>query len=272
MQPRAIFAAIRISMMTTPSVRSLLDFSGKTVLVTGASGGIGAGTALRFAEAGAKVAVHYRSDRQGADKIVTAIKNDGGEAHAFHAELSMEKAVVALFDGVVERFGVIDITINNAGMFPNSTIADMSLDEWQAMYASNTDTLFLCTREAAARMKPGGAIINIASIAAMNAGPEHAHYNSAKAAVVMFSQSAAQEYGPKGIRVNTVSPGVIGRDGIRDAWPDGVARWEAKAPLGRLGSATDIADACLFLASPAASFITGANLPVEGGVLASPIY
>lgn len=258
--------------MQTPSVRTLLDFSEKTVLVTGAGGGIGAGIALRFAEAGANIAVHYRSSRESAEQIVSTIRETGGTAETFQADLTVEAAVVALFASVTDHFGGLDIAINNAGSFPVSSIADMTQTDWQDMYASNAESVFLCTREAAAQMGDGGAIINIASIAASNPGPEHAHYNSAKAAVVMFTQSAAQEFGPRGIRVNAVSPGVIGRDDIRDAWPEGVARWEAKAPLGRMGTPTDVADACLFLASSGASFITGANLPVEGGVLSSPIY
>lgn len=258
--------------MQTLAVGSLFDFSGKTVLVTGASGGIGAGIAARFAEAGANIAVHYRSDKAGAETVATAIADSGGRAEIFQADLTDETATKTMFAAITEHFGRLDAAINNAGAFPNSSIADMSLEDWKFMYAANAESVFLCTREAAAHMKEGGAIINIASISASNAGPEHAHYNSAKAAVVMFTQSAAQEYGPHGIRVNAVSPGVIGRDGIREAWPDGVARWEAKAPMGRLGSPTDVADACLFFASPASSFVTGANLPVDGGVLSTPIY
>lgn len=258
--------------MPTPSVRSLLDFTGKIVLVTGASRGIGAGTARRFAEAGAKVAVHYRGGKAEAEALVEELQSKGAHAKSFHGELTEEDSVVGLMDNVAAHFGGLDIAINNAGIFPVSSIADMSLDDWNEMMAANADSVFLCTREAAKNMQAGGAIINIASIAGMNPGPEHAHYNSSKAAVLMFTQSAAQEFGPNGIRVNAVSPGVIGRDDIRDAWPEGVARWEAKAPLGRMGTPEDVADACLFLASPAARFITGANLPVEGGVMASPIY
>jgi len=259
--------------METPTISSLLKFTGKTVLVTGASSGIGASIASRFAEAGANVAVHYRGGTADAEVLITDLTTTGYSACAFQAELTNELAVARMMDAVIARFGTLDVVINNAGTFPNSTIESMSLDDWQKMMAANADTTFLCTREGAARMTDaGGAIVNIASIAGMNAGPEHAHYNSAKAAVIMFTQSAAQEFGPHGVRVNAVSPGVIERDGIRDAWPDGVARWEDKAPLGRIGTAEDVADACLFLASPAARFITGINLPVEGGMMASPIY
>ncbi len=117
-----------------------------------------------------------------------------------------------------------------------------------------------------------GAIVNIGSISASNPATDHSHYNSAKAAVLMFTRSCAQELGPFGIRVNSVSPGLIHKDGIEEAWPEGVERWQSRAPLRRLGEPEDIADACLFLASPAARWITGHNLVVDGGVLATRIY
>ena len=118
----------------------------------------------------------------------------------------------------------------------------------------------------------GGAIVNIASIEAENAAPMHAHYCAAKAGVAMLTQAAAQELGGHGIRVNCVSPGLIWRDGIEDAWPEGVERWKAAAPLTRLGRPKDIADACLFLASDAAAWITGVNLRVDGGVMTNQIF
>ncbi|HEX7718622.1 MAG TPA: SDR family oxidoreductase, partial [Woeseiaceae bacterium] len=130
------------------------------------------------------------------------------------------------------------------------------------------------TQAAARQIKKsgGGSIINIGSISATVPGPEHSHYNSAKAAVVMMTRSAAQELGRFGIRVNVVSPGLIARPGIEEEWPEGVARWTAQAPLERLGQPEDVADACLFLASPAARWITGHNLLVDGGIMAAKIY
>ena len=259
--------------MQRPSVQSLFNFSGKTVLVTGASGGIGAGIARRFAEAGANIALHYRNGKAEAEALAAELAGTGILAVAFQADLTDEASVSALFTGAVDHFGGLDTLINNAGIFPNSSIEGMSYEAWKTMMAVNTDSVFLCTREAVVAMKNvGGSIINIASISGMNAGPDHAHYNASKAALISFTQSAAQEFGPLGIRVNTVSPGLIERDGIEEAWPEGVARWQTKAPLARMGTPGDVADACLFLASPAAAFITGINLPVEGGVMASPIY
>lgn len=257
-----------------PKTNELLDFSGKTVIVTGASQGIGAGVARRFAEAGANVVVHYRGGKEGAMAVVDEIIKNGGKATAVQAELSNAQACGDLIQKTLEIYAGLNAIINNAGSFPNSSLMDMKLEDWQAMYSSNLETAMLCTQAAARYMKDngGGAIINIGSTSAANPAIDHSHYNSAKAAVLMLTRSAAQEFGPYNIRVNTVSPGLISREGIRDAWPDGVERWEKAAPLGRMGEPEDVADACLFFASPAARWISGQNLVLDGGVLCSMIY
>jgi NAD(P)-dependent dehydrogenase (short-subunit alcohol dehydrogenase family) len=118
----------------------------------------------------------------------------------------------------------------------------------------------------------GGAIVNVTSIEAENPAPAHSHYNAAKAGAAMHTRAAAQELGPHGIRVNAVAPGLVWREGLDEAWPDGVARYLNAAPLGRLGQPEDVADACLFLASPAARWITGASLTVDGGVMTRQIF
>jgi NAD(P)-dependent dehydrogenase (short-subunit alcohol dehydrogenase family) len=257
-----------------PSTNQLLDFSSKTVIVTGASQGIGAGIARRFAEAGANVVVHYRGGEAGANAVVEEITKLGGQAIALKAELSSEEDSRALIAQTVKAFGGLDVIINNAGIFPNAALLDMGLEDWQAMYTANVETAMLCTQAAARHMKEsgGGAIINMASTSALNPGADHSHYNSAKAAVVMFTRSAAQELGPYNIRVNAVSPGLIARPGIEEQWPDGVTRWQNQSPLGRMGEPEDVADACLFLASPAARWISGHNLVLDGGMLSSMIY
>ena len=257
-----------------PATQQLLDFGNKTVVVTGASQGIGAGIARRFAEAGANVVVHYRSGKTGADAIVKEIGESNGTAVAIQAELASEEGSKSLIDQALGVFGGLDVLVNNAGNFPNSSLLDMSLEDWQRMYSANVETAMLCTQAAARHMITvnRGAIVNIGSTSASNPGTDHSHYNSAKAAVIMLTRSAAQELGPYGIRVNAVSPGLIARPGIEEHWPDGVARWQSKAPLGRMGEPDDVADACLFLASPAARWITAQNLVLDGGVLSSMIY
>ena len=257
-----------------PKTNKLLDFSNKTVIVTGASQGIGAGVARRFSEAGANVVVHYRGGKAGAMAVVEEISKAGGQARAVHADLSDPEASASLVQQAVEGFGGLDVIVNNAGIFPNSALLEMSLDDWRTMYSANVETTMLCTQAAGRYMKEngGGAIVNIGSTSALNPAIDHSHYSSAKAAVLMFTRSAAQELGPFNIRVNTVSPGLIAREGLREAWPDGVNRWESTAPLGRMGEPEDVADACLFFASPAARWITGQNLVLDGGMLSSMIY
>lgn len=257
-----------------PTTQQLLDFSKTTVIVTGASQGIGAGIARRFAEAGANVVVHYRGDQAGGDAVVSEIIANNGNAVAIQAELATEEGSQALIARSIEEFGGIDVLVNNAGTFPNKALLDMTLADWQSMYSANVETAMLCTTAAAKHMTANGhgAIVNIGSTSASNPGSDHSHYNSAKAAVIMLTRSAAQELGPHGIRVNAVSPGLISRPGIEDQWPEGVARWQDQAPLGRMGEPDDVADACLFLASPGARWITGQNLVLDGGVLSSMIY
>jgi NAD(P)-dependent dehydrogenase (short-subunit alcohol dehydrogenase family) len=264
----------RVPGVQVPEVSALLNLGGQVAIVTGASQGIGAAIARRLAAAGAAVVVHFRGNRDAASEVVAAVSRAGRDAIALQADLSDAGQAARLVEQTITRFGRLDILINNAGKFPNQALVDMSLDEWRDMYASVVDTAMLCTQAAARQMQTagGGAIVNIASIGAVHPAPEHSHYNSAKAALVMFTRSAALEFGRYGIRVNAVSPGLIARPGIEEEWPDGVRRFRAKALLGRLGQPEDVADSCLFLASPAARWITGQNLVVDGGVTSSPVY
>src|SRR6185437_9318257 len=158
--------------------------------------------------------------------------------------------------------------VNNAGIQPVAALEAIDDDALGEMLRVNVQGVAAMTREAAARMPRGGAIVNVGSIEGLQPAFAHSHYAAAKAAVLMHSRAAALELGPQGIRVNAVSPGLIDAPGLERAWPDGVARWHAAAPLGRLGEPADVADAVLFLVSPAARWISGANLVVDGGVLA----
>jgi NAD(P)-dependent dehydrogenase (short-subunit alcohol dehydrogenase family) len=252
-----------------------LDFHDQTVLVTGAGKGLGRGIALGFARAGAAVALHYRSSRAETQAVTDEIQAMGSRAQVFPADLAREAEVDALFAQVDEAFGGLDVLINNAGEYPVNPLLEMPAAEWEQVIASNLSSVFLATRAAARGMiarGQGGAIINIASIEAQFPAFGHIHYNAAKAGVVMATRSAAYELGQHGIRVNAISPGLIWKEGIEHSWPEGVARWHASAPLGRLGLPEDVAQACLFLASPAASWISGANLVVDGGVSCRPAF
>ncbi len=252
-----------------------LDFTGKAVVVTGGSGGIGAGIARGFAVAGANVVLGYHRSGEAAEQVVEGLRAAGGEALAVRADVRGVAGAECLIAACVEAFGGLDVLVNNAGAYPMTALLDMTEEEWDDILDVNLRSTFACTQAAARRMVEagtGGAIVNIASIEAENPAPMHAHYGAAKAGVVMLTRCSAAELGRHGVRVNCVSPGLIWRAGIEEAWPEGVQRWQAAAPLARLGQPQDVADACLFLASDAAGWISGAELKVDGGVMTHQIF
>lgn len=260
--------------MQLPAPQELLDFSNKVVLVTGAGTGIGRGIALRFAQAGACVALHYRDSEIGANETADRIARLGGRAETIRADLRFAAAAEMMAAHALNTLGALDILINNAGSYPVTPLLQLTPDQWREVLSVNLDSVHFCTQAAAnvMRQRGGGAIVNIASIEAMNPAPGHAHYDAAKAGVLMYTRASARELGPDGIRVNAVSPGLIWKEGLEEAWPEGVEAYRSAAPLGRIGQGIDVADACLFLASPAAGWITGANLVVDGGVLTNRAY
>jgi 3-oxoacyl-[acyl-carrier protein] reductase len=258
-----------------PAVAELLDLSGKVALVTGAGAGIGRGIAERLSEAGAAVAVQFRGGEADARALVATLRGGGKRAAAVHMELTDPASVEAGIAAISKELGPVDILVNNAARQTHSTLAEMSLEEWRGMMAANLEGVFILSKAVIAPMiarKSGGAIVNIASISGLNSTITHGHYATSKAGLLMLTRAQAVEFGPHGIRANAISPGVIYREGIEKAWPDGVKRWMDKVPLGRMGDAEDIGDAVLFLASPASRFITGANLVVDGGVSVLSTY
>jgi NAD(P)-dependent dehydrogenase (short-subunit alcohol dehydrogenase family) len=261
--------------MDYPPVSNLLDFSGKVVLVTGAAVRIGAGIVMRFFEAGADVVVHYHSSEESAEEIKKEIVKRGRKALVIKADLTQQSEVEGLMKAIVKEYGRLDVLINNAGAYPGTPLIEMQAEDWQYVLDVNLTSVFLCTNAAAQQMirqGSGGAVVNISSIESQNPASGHAHYCAAKAGLDQFSRTAALELGQYGIRVNVVSPGLIWCEGLEQRWPDGVQRFLKAAPLKRLGMPPDVADACLFLASPAARWITGANLVVDGGVLTTQAY
>jgi NAD(P)-dependent dehydrogenase (short-subunit alcohol dehydrogenase family) len=255
--------------------QELLDFSGKAVIVTGASVGIGAGIARRFAQAGADVVLTYRTHRAEAEAVCDEIAALAVKAHLVQADLTVASQVKRMMDEALATFGKVGAIINNAGNYPRALILDMTEEQWDNVVDTNLKSVFLCTQAAARHMVErgeGGAIVNVASIESFNPASEHSHYVAAKAGVVMFTQTAALELGQHGIRVNAVAPGLINAPVLPTAWPEGLARWLKRAPLKRVGEPEDVGDACLFLASDAARWITGATLLVDGGVMTNQIY
>jgi 3-oxoacyl-[acyl-carrier protein] reductase len=253
----------------TTAIASLLCLAGQRALVTGASGNIGRGIALRLAEAGAEVVVHYNSDAAGAAETVALVVAAGGVAAALQSDLSTDDGVAMLFDNIDQGGAPVSLVANNAGTYAVQNIEDMSGAEWRQSLTDNLDSAFRVGQAAAGRLlakKLPGAVVNISSIEGSDPAVGHAHYASAKAGLLMLTKASALEYGPHGVRFNAVSPGLVERAGIEESWPEGVARWKRKAPLERLGTAADVANAVLFLVSPAASWISGAEIKVDGGM------
>lgn len=241
----------------------LLD--GKVALVTGAGGLIGHGIARRLAVAGAVVVVHGRRSPVG--ELAAEL---GG--HAVVGDLTDEDACRRVVRDAADRGGRLDVLVNNAGVQPVQSLAGMAAAEWRAVVEANLTSAFACTQAAVEVMGPGSSVTHVASVEGTHPAPGHAHYSASKAALIMHARSAALEYGGRGIRVNSVSPGLIARPGIEDEWPDGVARWTRAAPLTRLGTPEDVGDACVFLASSLARWVTGHDLVVDGGVSARPTW
>jgi len=249
-----------------PAVADLLSLKGARVLVTGGSGNIGRGIALRLAEAGADVVVHYRSDADGAAQTVDAI---GANTLSVQADLTHSDDVAEMFGKITETGPLVSCVVNNAGGYPVQAFADMTAVEWQQVVAANLDSAVYVSQESIRRWCDGnikGAIVNIASIEGTDPALGHSHYATSKAGLLMLTRSLTLEYGRRGIRVNAVSPGLIAREGIEENWPEGVANWHENAPLQRMGDAADVADAVLFLLSPASRWISGVNLVVDGGM------
>lgn len=248
-------------------ITKLLDLDGHTALVTGAAGHIGRGIARRLAEAGASVLLHCRWDASRLERLQKEIASAGGQCRPVVADLDKAGEIAAMFDGFSADGVCVDLLVNNAAIQPVEAFEDISAEGWRAMQRSNLDSAFIVTRHAALGMKGrGGAIVNVASIEGLDPAEGHAHYAASKAGLIMLTRAAAQQLGGDGIRVNSVSPGLIDREGLARDWPDGVGRWRTRAPLRRLGRVSDVADAVLFLLSPAARWITGANLVVDGGM------
>jgi len=247
---------------TMRATKELLDLKGETVLVTGASGNIGAAIATRLAEAGAKIVAHYNSNEAAARELIDRL----GQGETVQADLSDEAGVDAMFSSSQPT-----MLVHNAATQPVAALGDMSFADWREMMAVNLDSAFLLTQRAARswiETDRAGAIVNIGSIEGMDPAAGHGHYATSKAGLMMLTRAAALEFGSSNIRVNSVAPGLIDREGLARDWPDGVGRWRDRVPLGRLGSPIDVADAVLFLLSPAARWISGTNLVVDGGMSA----
>ena len=246
------------------------SLQGQVAVVTGGASGIGRAIAEAFGRCGASVLLTYYQSEQGAAETVAAIEAAGGRAMAVHADLAQEAEAERVMATAVERFGDLDILVaNSGGLLQRSRVADCSLELWRQALAVNLTSTFLCCRAALRHMEPAGrgCIITISSLAAHDGGGQGAsHYAAAKGGVLTFTKALAKEVGPLGIRVNSIAPGLIATQ-FHDRFSTAAGRQAAVArtPLGREGQPEDVAGVALFLASPAAAFITGEAIEVNGG-------
>lgn len=254
--------------MTADNVLDRLRLDGKVAVVTGSGRGIGRGIALGLADAGADVVVTARRADE-VESVAAEVRERGRRAVAMPGDIRDFSEQLAA--AAVEQLGRLDVWVNNAGGSEDKRtqpLVETSDDTWRAQLELNLTTVFQGATAAARRMTEGGAIINISSGAGMRAAPNTGPYGAAKAGVINLTMTMAEELAPAGIRVNAIAPGMIPTEAFFQVLrisEDELPTYAAKVPLGRLGTPDDIAAAVVFLASPAASWITGQNLLVSGG-------
>ncbi len=255
-------------MQNMTSIPSPLSFRGKRALVTGGSRGIGAATVRMLAEAGADVVVGYRNRATDADAVVAQAIAAGSRAFSFAADVSTAVGAESLVDTAVTRLGGLDIFVANAGIWPPQEMpfAQMEADQWHRTIRENLDSVFFTTRAACRAISDNGRIVLVSSTAGQRGEAGHADYAAAKGAVISLTKSLAVELGPRGITVNSVAPGWVDTEMVRDALAGGgINRVSRSIPLRRIASADDIAGPIVFLCSSLARHVTGEILNVNGG-------
>jgi len=253
-------------------MQNYFDLTGKVALATGASSGIGAATAVLLAGLGARVAIGYHSNPDGAEEVRSKIAAAGGTAIAIRADVTRADEISSLAGTVAAQLGPIDILINNAGsLMQRMRILEVKEEAWDEIQDLNLKSAVLCSQAVAPSMieRKQGAIINVSSIAGRNGGgPGASAYASAKGGLISFTKALAKELAPHGVRVNAVSPGVIDTPfHERFSTPEMMRNFVSAIPLGRVGTPMECAQVIVFLASDAASYIVGETIEVNGGQL-----
>ncbi len=243
--------------------------AGRTVIVTGSSRGIGHETAELLGALGYRVAVHYASSGAPALALVEALRQGGSEAEAFQADVADPGACQELVKAVVDRFGGLDVLVNNAGITRDGLALRMKDDDWRSVIDTDLSAAFYLSRAALRHLlkSAAGRIVNISSVVALRGNAGQANYVAAKAGLIGLTKALAREYGGRGITVNAVAPGFIESD-MTDALPPELReRYLQEIPAGRFGSPRDVAHAVAFLASVEAGYVNGQTLAVDGGMV-----
>jgi len=243
-----------------------MDFTGKTVIVTGSTRGIGYAVACAFLEAGASVML--TGTGASVNDVVSELKNKGYKAEGFIGDLSVPSNAQELIDKTIECFGGIDVLVNNAGITCDKLLIRMEEEDWDKVMNVNLKSTFLCTKAAARIMmkKRKGTIINISSIVGLMGNAGQANYAASKAGIIGFTKSVAREFASRGITCNVIAPGFIETQ-MTGALPEEIKENYLKSiPLGRFGTPSDVADLAVFLASDKARYITGQVINIDGGL------
>ena len=244
----------------------------KVVLVTGGSRGIGKAICLAFANEGARVAVNYVSGKDHADSVVSEIeKKFSSKSMAIKADMAKESEVISMITQVENELGPIDVLVNNAAYCPGGPISSYSVEEWDKTFGINVTGMFVASRELVKGWLTNntrGSIVNIASQAAFRGSTTgHLPYDSSKGAMVSFTIALAREVARQGIRVNGIAPGLVLTEMVAETWEKRKEAYLARIPLHRIADPSEIASIAVFLASDAASYITGATIDASGGML-----
>ena len=239
----------------------------ETVIVTGASRGIGKACALAFGKNGADVIVNYTRSKEKAEELCKEISKLGGRALPFCADVADRKTVDEMIAFAHSNFGSISTLVNNAGIAEQMMFCDITEEKWDRMFAVDVKGVYNCIQAALPDMihNKSGRIINISSMWGITGASCEVHYSAAKAAVIGMTKALAKELGPSGITVNAISPGVISTEMNGNISEEIMSELKEETPIGRIGTPEDIAETALFLASPKASFITGEVISVNGG-------
>ncbi|MEM6519886.1 MAG: 3-oxoacyl-[acyl-carrier-protein] reductase [Cyanobacteria bacterium P01_C01_bin.70] len=244
------------------------ELTDKVAVVTGSSRGIGRAAAVALADAGAQVVVNYARSSPAADEVVAQIVSNGGSAIAVQADVADIDQAEALIKAATEKWGRVDVLVNNAGITRDTLLLRMKPEDWQAVINLNLSGVFFCTRAVSKLMlkQRSGRIINIASVAGLMGNPGQANYSAAKAGVIGFTKTVAKEMATRGITVNAVAPGFIRTDMTADlSNSEDILKY---IPLGRYGEAAEVAGLIRFLAAdPAAAYMTGQVLTIDGGMV-----